>query len=85
MPRTVNSGSDQTIPAQSAAAVVKSDATVLDATRGLWVGGVGDVAVTMANGETPITFVGVAAGTLLPISVTKVLAATTATSILALY
>ena len=35
-------------------------------TRALWVGGAGNVKVTMENGDT-VTFSGVAAGTMLPI------------------
>jgi hypothetical protein len=74
--------------ASYASAVTKSDSTVLTATRGLWVGGAGNVTVTMA-GENPqgaVTFVGVAAGTLLPISVVKVMDTnTTATDMLALW
>jgi hypothetical protein len=48
------------------------------------VGGAGDLSVKMNSGNT-VTVVGVAAGTLLPFQVIQVLAATTATSILALY
>lgn len=67
-------------------AVTKSDATILPTTRALWVGGAGDVAVILANDTAAVTIVGVAAGTLLPVQVTKVMDTnTTATSILALY
>lgn len=52
--------------------------------RALYVGGAGDIAVVMKNGDE-VTFSGVAAGTLLPIRVTKVKATgTTATLILRL-
>lgn len=71
-------------PAYNAAAVTKSDATVLPTTRALYIGVAGDVVVTMAGGATPITFKAAPVG-ILPIQVTKVLAATTATDILALY
>ena len=68
-----------------ASAVVKSDTTALLATRGLWVGGAGDVAVKMAGDGATVTFLGVPAGTLLPIKVTAVMSTnTTATNILAL-
>lgn len=67
-----------------AVAVTKSDATVLPTTRALYIGVTGDVVVTMANGNTPITFKAVPVG-ILPIQVTKVLAATAATDIVALY
>lgn len=72
-------------PYNEAAAVVKSDSTVLTATRALWVGGVGDVVVDMAMTGTNITFTAVPAGTLLKIAVTKVKAATSATLIVALW
>jgi hypothetical protein len=73
-------------PASGGFAVTKSDATVFSQpTRSLWVGGAGDVAVRMLDGTTPI-FVGVTAGTLLPIRVDQVLSTgTSATSIVGLY
>lgn len=72
-------------PGIDAAAVTKSDATVLNETRGIYVGGAGDVAVRMISGNS-VTFVGVQAGTLLPIRVDKVLSTgTNATSIVAIY
>ena len=67
-----------------AVAVTKSDATVIPTTRGLYIGVAGDVVVTMAHGQTPITFKAAPVG-VLPIQVTQVLAATAATDILALY
>lgn len=73
-------------PAASAAAVTPNDSTVLDTTRGLWIGGAGDVAVYMKGSTTSVTFAGIAAGTLIPIRVDRVLATgTTATSIVALW
>ena len=66
-------------------AVTKSDSTDLGSTRALWVGGAGDLAVRFVDTATTITLVGVAAGTLLPLQVNKVMEATTATSIVALY
>lgn len=75
---------DATCPAHGAVAVVKSDATVLPVTRALYIGVAGDLVVTMADGQTPITFKAAANG-ILPIQVTQVLAATAATDILALY
>lgn len=71
--------------AQSAQVVTLSDTNVLPATRGLYVGGSGNIVVTMANG-VDATFTGVTAGVILPISVTKVKATgTTATNIVAVY
>jgi hypothetical protein len=75
---------DQTVSAFDAAAVTKSDTTILPTTRGLWVGGAGDLSVKMNSGAT-VSIIGVAAGTLLPFQVIQVLNATTATNILALY
>lgn len=71
--------------AETVANVTKSDTTKLSADCiGLWVGGAGNVAVTMWDGSTA-TFSSVPAGTLLPISPMLVMAATTATNIVALY
>jgi hypothetical protein len=67
----------------NAAAVTKSDATVFAAST-LYVGGAGDVAVTTVGGDT-VTFSAMAAGTILPVLVTQVKAATTATLIIRLY
>ena len=57
---------------------------VEETTRAVWVGGGGDLAVEMRDGGT-VTFTGVAAGSLLPFRVRKVLVAgTTATAIIGL-
>jgi hypothetical protein len=81
---TYSGGMDS--PATGGFAVTKSDATVFSQpTRFLWVGGVGDVAVRMLDGTTPI-FSAVPTGTLLRIRVDKVLSTgTTATLIVGLY
>ena len=73
--------------AQNAAAVTKSDSTVFtNPTLGLWVGGVGDVAVRMYGSQTSVTFAAIPSGTMLPIQVDKVLSAgTSATSIVRLW
>jgi hypothetical protein len=74
-------------PSSRAFAVTKSDVTVLAGVRSLYVGGAGDLTVEMLNPETPgvtVVFTAVPAGTVLPISVERVLAATTATNIVAL-
>lgn len=67
-----------------AVSVTPSDTTVLRVCRGLWVGGAGDLALTFEDG-TQATLVAVPAGTLMPVRVSAVRAATTATSIVALY
>lgn len=72
-------------PASKVVAVTPSDVTVIPATRALYIGGAGAVAVVMLDGTTA-TFSAVPVGTTLNISVTKVLSTgTTATLILALY
>lgn len=71
--------------AVSVQAVTPSDTAALPAgCKGLWVGGTGNVAVTMWDGSTA-TFTAVPAGTRLPISPMLVKAATTATLIIALF
>jgi hypothetical protein len=74
-------------PARYAAAVTPNDSTDLTwTTRGLYVGGSGNVVVHMAAEGTQITFVGVQAGTILPIAVSRVRStSTTATNIVALW
>jgi hypothetical protein len=73
-------------PANNAEAVTPSDATALPRTRGLYVGAEGDLKVDMWGDGDAIVFVAVPAGTLLPISVTKVYDTdTNAASIVALY
>ncbi len=70
--------------AVGAVAVSPSDETVIPPTHGIYVGGEGNLVVTMANGSGPTTFV-VPSGIVLPIRVIKVMAATDATDIVALY
>ncbi len=73
-------------PADRAAAVTASDSTDLTGVRALYVGGAGDLAVRMINDPTTtVTLSTVAAGSLLPMRVTRVMAATTATAITAFY
>lgn len=73
-------------PLTSAASVTPHNTNELSyVTRALYVGGVGDVAVTMQDGGE-VTFVGVPAGTTLPIRVKIVKATgTDATDIVALW
>lgn len=76
----------QTEPSGEFAAVTKSDVTVFTfPTRGLYIGGAGDVAVVSPIGSA-VTFSAVPAGTLLPIAVVQVLSTgTSATLIIAVY
>lgn len=72
-------------PASGAAAVTEDNTTPLaNTSRALYIGGDGDLTVTMLDG-TDVEFVGVVAGTILPIRVTHVKTATTATNIINLY
>lgn len=72
--------------ARYGAAVVTSDTASLKPTAGLWVGGPGNVTVEMAGDGGSALFPGVSAGTMLPISVTRVMATgTTATLITAVW
>lgn len=74
-----------TVSAHSAFAVTNSDTTIIPVTRALYIGGAGDLVVTMAEDQNDVTFLSVLGGTILPIQVTKVLATgTTATGIVAL-
>jgi hypothetical protein len=62
----------KTVGAQYVEDVTPDDATDLDdPSDALWVGGAGTVKVTTVGGQT-VTISGVAAGTLLPIRVTRV-------------
>lgn len=71
-------------PYGRAAAVTKSD-TVVQNYSSLWIGGAGNVAVIPAGQDNAITILAVAAGTLLPIAVSKVMSTnTTATNIVGL-
>lgn len=79
---------DDLAPARDAVAVTKSDSTTYSPPfRALWVGGAGNVAViTKASGGSAVTFVGVPAGTMLPVNAYKVMSTnTTATDIVGIY
>lgn len=73
-------------PAGHAFAVTPNDSAELSyITRALYVGGAGSVAVVTAQGDA-VTFVGVTAGSVLPVRVRKVNATgTSATNIVGLY
>jgi hypothetical protein len=58
--------------------------TLSPASRGLYVGGAGNIVATMYGGNT-VTFSGVPAGTILPIRVATIGTATTATQIINLF
>lgn len=72
-------------PAQEAAAVTPGAAELANVTKGVYVGGAGNLNVTLRGGQT-VLFSGVPAGTILPIRCTHILAtSTTATLIVALW
>jgi hypothetical protein len=66
-------------------AVTKSDSTDLGVTRAIYVGGAGDLHVRFIDLATTVVFTSVPAGTTLPLQVNRVMNATTATNIVALY
>ena len=74
-------------PANDAAAITPNDSTDLSkTTRGLYIGGDGDVKVNMANTGTAVVFAGAKAGSILPIRATRVYSTdTTATNIVGLW
>ena len=75
----------QISPFRGAVAVTPSDATIIPVTRGLYIGGAGNVVVRLANG-TQATFTAPAVGVVHELAVDKVLStSTTATAILAIY
>lgn len=66
--------------ATSSGAVTKSDSTPLNF-NAIYVGGAGDVAIKHTEGGSAVTYVGVPAGTILPVSGVRVMSAgTTATN-----
>lgn len=73
-------------PAINAFSITPSDSVdLLAGTRAIYIGGSGDVQVTMLGGTT-VTFPGVLAGTVLPLRVTRVwVTNTTATNMVGLY
>lgn len=79
--------SNITRSAGDAYAITPDDDNDLDVgpTRGIYVGGAGDVAVKFPGNATAVTFAGVAAGSVLPIAPARVMeTSTTATSLVAL-
>ena len=75
----------KTEPAYDMASVTTSDSSEIDPTRGLYIGGAGNIKVDTAAGTT-VPLNSAAAGSVLPIRVKKVYATgTTATNIVALY
>jgi hypothetical protein len=79
------SGPYEDRPSGKLRAVTKADDDLPDGlTRGLYIGGAGNLSVMDATG-TIVTITGALAGSVLPLKVKQVRDATTATSIVALY
>ena len=77
---------DATVAASRAAAVTPSDSVSIEICRGLYVGTGGNVSVVMADVGNTVVFVGVGAGSILPIQVSRVnLTGSSASDIIALY
>ena len=77
---------DPTVPSGSFAAVTPDNSNDILVSRSLFVGGAGNLRVTGERDTGTTDFVGVLAGTVLPIRVRRVHATgTTASSIVALY
>ena len=76
-----------TAPGNNLVSITPSDSTDRpQVSRGIYVGGAGNLVVTPAAGGSNVTFVAVPAGTVLPIRVSRILAtSTTATSLINLY
>ncbi len=75
---------NNTVAAHGAVAITKSDVTVIPITRAIYVGGTGNIAVRMADGQS-VTFSSVPVG-VFPIQVDMVKSTdTTATNMIALY
>lgn len=73
-----------TSPPEHAILIVPADQDLAHVTRALYVGVGGDVAVRMLDGSV-VTLLNVPSGTLLPLRVSRVLPASTASSILGLW
>ena len=78
-------GTDWTKPCTEAFAITASGDDLEHFTRGLYLGVSGDVTVTLVGSGSSVTFVGLAAGIIHPIAITKLTNAGDATGILGVY
>jgi hypothetical protein len=85
MPDFTPSNPTALFSARRIAAVTPSDSTDLTGVRALWVGGTGNLSIKCVDDTAAVTIVIPNAGVLLPLFISRVMAATTATSIVALY
>lgn len=73
-------------PSSKAVAITPNDTTDLTGIKQIYVGGTGALAVKLTRDpNTVITFSAVPVGTVFKLSVTRVMAATTATNLIGLY
>lgn len=79
------STSGQINPGANALSITPADVELAIRTRAVYVGGAGDLVVRMAGNDQVVTFAGVAAGSMLPIRVTEIRLATTATGVVAVW
>lgn len=84
MPDFTPSNPTALFSARRVAAVTPSDSTDLTGCRALWVGGAGIVSLKCVDDSAAVSLT-VPAGTLLPVFAKNVMAATSATLIVALY
>jgi hypothetical protein len=85
MPDFTPSNPTALFSARKLAAVTPSDTTDLTGCRALWVGGNGNLVVKGLDDSAAVTIVIPTGGVLIPLFASRVMAATTATSIVALY
>ena len=85
MPDFTPSNPTALFSARRLATVTPSDSTDLTGVRALWVGGAGNLSIKCVDDSAAVTIAIPNAGVLLPLFVSRVMAATTATSIVALY
>lgn len=85
MPDFTPSNPTALFSARRVAAVTPSDTTDLTGCRALWIAGNGNLVVQCVDNTTSITINIPNGGVLLPLFVSRVMAATTATNIVALY
>lgn len=72
-------------PARNAVAITPADADLADYPAALFIGTTGNVTVDLVDSGSNITFKNVPSGSILPISVKRVRAATTAADIIGIY
>ena len=85
MPDFTPSNPTALFSARRVAAVTPSDSTDLTGARAVWVGGTGNLVVKCVDDASAVTILIPSGGVLLPLFLSRVMAATTATSIVVLY